>query len=411
MTQSEIDKRIKETREYISDLLDEEAHADEDIKSRLRSHIRQIIIASIGSGLPGNLFRFSSNNDLEKTVDNIMAEFKDSVYDVTERRVLRSKTLSENRNKSNIDDAIILGFVFGKLGKYTFGERLNMYANQVKMEVEAAVAAGLFKGMNENQILNQIMMYINTPYLNPAIQEAIRKGGFAASRIQSQGITYGTGRYTSGFADIKRMEIMAISQGYNYANHRIWGKDKNIIGYYAFRNSSYPCELCDDNVGFHKITDLTLPVHPNCVCSAFPVYRDDVIEGMTNNDILKIRRKQLFLEAKESLSGTVFTPDNIGREIRFTTTGIKEFLNQPHQKYEAKNELILNIKEVILKSKYLGYSDYHKNNPNIKASHLFETKIGGINSWLIVREGIDGTLNFYSVSDNRNALNKIKKNR
>lgn len=276
MTQSEIDKRIEETRKYISDLLDEEAHADEDIKSRLRSHVRQIIIASMGLGLPGNLFRFSSNIDLEKTVDNIMAEFKDSVYNVTERRVLRSKTLSENRNKSNIDDAIILGFVFGKLGKYTFKERLNMYANQVKMEVEAAVAAGLLKGMNENQILNQIMMYINTPYLNPAIQEAIRKGGFAATRIQSQGITYGTGRYTSGFADIKRMEIMAISQGYNYANHRIWSGNKNIIGYYAFRNSSYPCELCDSNVGFHKITDLTLPVHPNCQCGAFPIYIGEV---------------------------------------------------------------------------------------------------------------------------------------
>lgn len=272
MTKSEIDKRIKETRKYINDLLDEEAHADEDIKSRLRSHIRQIIIASMGLGLQGNLFRFSSNSDLEKTVDNIMAEFKDSVYDVTERRVLRSKTLSENRNKSNIDDAIILGFVFGKLGKYTFKERLNIYANQVKMEVEAAVAAGLFKGMNENQILNQIMMYINTPYLNPVIQEAIRKGGFAATRIQSQGITYGTGRYTSGFANLKRMEIMAMSQSYNYTNHKIWSSDKNVIGYYAFRNSSYPCELCDENVGFHKITDLTLPVHPNCQCGAFPIY-------------------------------------------------------------------------------------------------------------------------------------------
>lgn len=409
MTQPEIDKRIKETRKYINDLLEEEARADEDIKSRLRSHVRQIIIASMGLGLSANLFRFSSNSDLEKTVDNIMAEFKDAVYDVTERRVLRSKTISENRNKSNIDDAIILGFVFGKLGKYTFKERLNMYANQVKMEVEAAVAAGIFKGMNENQILNQIMMYINTPYLNPVIQEAIRKGGFAATRIQSQGITYGTGRYTSGFANIKRIEIMAMSQSYNYTNHKIWSSDKNVIGYYAFRNSSYPCELCDENVGFHKITDLTLPVHPNCVCGAFPVYRDDVAEGMTNNDILKIRRKQLFIEAKESLSGKTFTPDNIGREIRFTTTGIKEFLNQPHQKYEAKNELILNIKDVISKSKYLGYSSYHKNNPYIAKSHILETNIAGSDSWLILREDQKGVICFYGVSDNPKVTKDIKK--
>lgn len=409
MTQSEIEKRINETRKYINDLLDEESRADEDIQSRLRSHIRQIIIASLGMVIPGRSFRFSDNKELEKTVDSIITEFKYSVYDVTERRVLRSKTLSENRNKKNIDDAIILGFVFGKLGKYTFKERLNMYANQVKMEVEAAVAAGLFKGMNENQILNQIMMYINTPYLNPAIQEAIKKGGFAASRIQSQGITYGTGRYTSGFANLKRIEITAISQGYNYANHRIWGRDKNIIGYYAFRNSSYPCELCDDNVGFHKITDLTLPVHSHCVCGAFPVYRDDVVEGMTNNDILKTRRKQLFAEAKQSLSGKTFTLDNIGLEIRFTTTGIKEFLNQPHQKYEAKNELISSIKEIISKSKYIGYSKYHKNSPYIAKSHIFETNVAGIPSWIIAREDKDGVISFYSISDNAKVTKDIIK--
>lgn len=409
MTQSEIDKRIKKTRKYISDLLDEEAYADEDIKSRLRSHIRQIIVVSLGYKISGKSFRFSYNDELEKTVDRIMAEFKDSVYDITERRVLRLKTLSEERNKSNIDDAIILGFVFGKLGKYTFRERLNMYANQVRMEVEAAVAAGLFKDMTSDQILNQIMMYINSPYVNPAIQEAIRKGGFAASRIQSQGITYGTGRYISGFANLKRIEIMAMSQGYNYANHRIWRKDKNIIGYYQFRNSSYPCELCDEAVGFHKITELTLPVHPNCVCSAFPVYKDDIIEGMTNNDILKIRRKQLFTEAKETLSGKTFTPDNIGRQIRFTTTGLKEYLNQPHQQYAAKNEMISNIKEVIKESKYLGYSDYHKESKSISKSHIFETKIGGTYSWLIAREDNSGIISFYSVSDNRNVTKMIKK--
>lgn len=409
MTQSEIDKRIKETRQYINDLLEEEAHADEDIKSRVRSHIRQIIVASLGYKISGKSFRFSYNDELEKTVNRIMAEFKDSVYDITEKRVLRSKTLSEDRNKSNIDDAIIFGFVFGKLGKYTFRERLNMYANQVKMEVEAAVAAGLFKDMTSDQILNQIMMYINSPYVNPAIQEAIRKGGFAASRIQSQGITYGTGRYISGFANLKRMEIMAMSQGYNYTNYRIWGKDKNIIGYYQFRNSSYPCEICDEAVGFHKITELTLPVHPNCVCSAFPVYKDDIVEGMTNNDLLKIRRKQLFTEAKETLSGKTFTPDNLGKQIRFTTTGLKEYLNQPHQQYAAKNEMLPQIKEVIKEAKYVGYSNYHKNSPYIVKSHIFETNVGGIPSWIICREDKDGIISFYSISDNAKVTKDIIK--
>lgn len=276
MTQSEIDKRIKESRGYINDLLDEESHVDEDIKSRMRSHIRQIITASFGFKSLGKSFQFSANDNLEKTVNGIMSEFKDSIYDITEKRVLRSKTLSENRNKSNIEDALILGFVFGKLGEHTFRERLNIYSNQIKMEIEAAIASGMFEGMSETQILNQIMMYSNMPYVNPSIQEAIKKGGFSATRIKSQGITYGTGRYTSGMGNLKRIELTAISQGYNYANHRIWGNDKNIIGYYAFRNSSYPCAPCDDNRGFHKITEFTLPVHGNCQCGSFPIYKGEM---------------------------------------------------------------------------------------------------------------------------------------
>lgn len=276
MTESEINTRIAETRKHISDLIDEESHVDEDIKSRMREHIRQIIALSFGFSSLGKLFQFSANDELEKSVNGIMSEFKDSVYDITERRVLRSKTLSENRNKSNIEDAIILGFVFGKLGEYTFRERLNKYSIQIKMEIEAAIASGIFEGMSQTQILNQIMIYSNMPYVNPSIREAIKKGGFAATRIKSQGITYGTGRYTSGMANLKRIEFTAISQGYNYANHKIWGNNKNIIGYYAFRNSSYPCELCDSNVGFHKITDLTLPVHGNCQCGAFPVYKGEM---------------------------------------------------------------------------------------------------------------------------------------
>lgn len=276
MTESEINNRISEARKHINDLLDEESHVEEDIKSCMRSFVRQIITASLGFKSLGKAFQFSANDDLESKVNGIMSEFKDSIYDITERRVLRSKILSENRNKSNIEDAIILGFVFGKLGEYTYRERLNIYSIQIKMEIEAAIASGMFEGMSEVQILNQIMMYSNLPYVNPSIREAIKKGGFAAIRIKSQGITYGTGRYTSGIANLKRIEITAISQGYNYANHRIWGNDKNIIGYYAFRNSNYPCVTCDDNVGFHKITDLTLPVHGNCVCGSFPVYKGEM---------------------------------------------------------------------------------------------------------------------------------------
>ena len=43
------------------------------------------------------------------------------------------------------------------------------------------------------------------------------------------------------------------------------------------------------------------------------------------------------------------------RAIKITGSGIDEWLNQPHKHYIEKNELLLNIVEVIEKSTYLGF--------------------------------------------------------
>ena len=116
------------------------------------------------------------------------------------------------------------------------------------------------------------------------------------------------------------------------------------------------------------------------------------------------RRKEIREEASALIKEKVFN-EKFGKEISITGRGIKEWLNQPHKHYAAKNELILVIKEVLANSKYIDWGK-DKHDPKAKA-HLFEIKIEGDKSWIVVRELADGTINLHSISDSENILNII----
>ena len=120
-------------------------------------------------------------------------------------------------------------------------------------------------------------------------------------------------------------------------------------------------------------------------------------------------RKSLLDWAKENLKGQTVVPESFGKQIAFTTKGIKEYLNQPHKHYQEKNELIRTMPEIIKNAKYAGRAPYHKENNYIVASHIFETSINNDKTWLIAREDVEGVINFYSISDSERVLLGIKK--
>jgi len=75
----------------------------------------------------------------------------------------------------------------------------------------------------------------------------------------------------SSFHLIERLTRFAIADAWMHADID-YMKTNGAIGYMQFRGSSYPCEPCDDLVGFHNIDEYTLPVHANCKCYAVPIY-------------------------------------------------------------------------------------------------------------------------------------------
>lgn len=118
------------------------------------------------------------------------------------------------------------------------------------------------------------------------------------------------------------------------------------------------------------------------------------------------RIKEIKQEAK-TLTSKTFHNKDFNKDIHISMSGVKEWLNQPHENYYFKNELLLNIDKLISNSKYLGYGD-DKHDPEGKA-HLFETIVSGKKSWIIVRESYNGEIKIHSISDSIGILNILKK--
>jgi len=123
---------------------------------------------------------------------------------------------------------------------------------------------------------------------------------------------------------------------------------------------------------------------------------------MQNIDREKI--KELRAWAKENLAQKEVYHTVFGTGIKFTVSGIKEYLNQPHVFYNEKNEMIKDIQTVIENSEYMGFVHFKD-----RISHIFEIEIMERKSWLIANEYQGRGIILYSISDSPKVLTGIIK--
>lgn len=139
---------------------------------------------------------------------------------------------------------------------------LDMHSSNLKNVIQSWVAMGAALGLNKTTLLTNIMTY----------QDPRTFPGFS-----SLGVSF------SGFnGKITPMKGMALTistmtnEAYQYGTLQSFRRS-GAIGYRVQRNSGYDCPLCDSLVGYiHPLDEICLPAHPNCVCSAVPVYSGEM---------------------------------------------------------------------------------------------------------------------------------------
>ena len=249
----------------------EEAMSKEMLKAYLYAFSRAVkLVAS--SGVSPSYFAFSRHLQLDAKIDKVMDSLVADLYAIIEKYSYKNMDFAKAKNNRE-DDLDIIGYINRPIKGQDINGRLATYSENAKLEFESFIAAGLLLSKPTNAVINEFQAHYASPYGSPMIRDSWSEKGakIAAIRLLTKGVSFGAGKYVSSFNSFDRLGRGTTNFGFNYADNE-YMKRNGAIGYVVYRGSSYPCDICDNNRGFHPISDISLPVHSRCCCYAVAVY-------------------------------------------------------------------------------------------------------------------------------------------
>lgn len=250
------DKDIEEAKAFIRKRVEAEISMQNHLDEALLWAAKEIIDISYKYKIKASLFRFSANPELNREVSEVIAKLRQKLYKYTETL---SVSVEEESKK------VIIPFINQESYGKTLKERIDIYTNRYKYEIEAFVAAGLLFKKSAARLLEAIRGDLAAPYNNELFKKSVLSGGLIATRIKTNGVSYGQGHAVSSRNMLNNLARNIIASAWMYMYGRA-AKKKGAIGFYSFRGSSYPCSYCDSMVGFHPIEEYRGYWHPNCRC-------------------------------------------------------------------------------------------------------------------------------------------------
>lgn len=273
-------EREEHYRKYLKKVIDEMVSTSSGLEAVIKQNLSKLIDISLQYSGLGKSFQFSSNQNLQESINETLGQLRTEIFNYIYLKCEKVDEIAQESNNVKADNSeALLIFLSTKIADLTLENRIEAHVLKMTSEIEAYVAAGIYKGLNRSQILSAYMFNIKKPYLAPLLLEAFKKGGFKAERIASKGLTLGKGKYVAAFNDLKRTARDNIFGAYGQMQQRIWERDSGYAGWTTYRGSSYPCQLCDMETGrFHSKEEMYYGYHVGCVCVPVPVYKSDLVK-------------------------------------------------------------------------------------------------------------------------------------
>lgn len=251
-------KQIEEAKAYILKRIQAETTMLSRLDRYLKEAAKRIIDISYRYNIPPKQFRFSANQKLQKEVGEVITWLKSKLDEDCFGLAILNRQIEESEIQKHF---------YQEEYEKTFLERLNIYCNRWKYEIEAFVAASRSLGLSKEKALESFSSNYENPYSNSIISKA----GNSIEAVRSKEVHYGVGKSNKAYNMLKNILIYKISESWM---HSYWLKSKRsgAIGFYSFRGSSYPCIICNSMVGFHLIGDVMPLYHNHCKCYMVFVY-------------------------------------------------------------------------------------------------------------------------------------------
>lgn len=265
---------IEQVEEELNEVVEIIAETSGKHEDTLREYIYYIVTLALSQGVTPK-FTFSFNPSLDEKVNKKLVELSDAIKDILDTQVNNAINVITDISADDIESAV--EYVNRAIDGEDIISRIDSYHSELKYILEAYIAAGIYKGLSASEIVQEYMIWKDSPLSSPTIREAMKHPiDFATPLILSLGFSFGSGLYRSTLANYQRLSSYTIAEAYNYGVLQTMRGNPKVVGYKTVRNSSYPCQVCDDlTMVVHPLDSLVVPAHPRCVCGIYPVYNFD----------------------------------------------------------------------------------------------------------------------------------------
>lgn len=263
----------QQAKENIDKVISIIAYTTSQEEDTLMDYVYAIILMAL-SKARNSRFTFSENTQLDNAVNKKLVELSDAIKDIIDQNIDSVIKLATDGEIDNIERDDIIAYVNRNIDSKGILDRLDSYHSELKYILEAYIASGIYEKLSAIEIAQEYKMWKDNPFAAPIVRNAMKhRFDFSTPFILSLGFSLGSGHYKSTTANYKRLSSYSIAEAYNYTTLQYIRKEPNVIGYKTFRNSNYPCAVCDDlTSSIHPLDSLVVPAHPNCVCGIVPVY-------------------------------------------------------------------------------------------------------------------------------------------
>ena len=247
----------------------EMAKAQEDVERQLRIYIPEIIRECAAFAYLGKYFTFDYTAELDDTINARLIALSDAIMEDIEARARKAIEYAEAEE----DEDAILFYIRRPIEEQDIIQRLDKHCSTLRFFLEGWIAIGMVNKINEYELTDIILSYIDNPLAAPLWQEAFN-AGYLSNSIRSGGYSFGKGNQRNVLSALSEIERYAINEAFQYGRILGYGK-KGAIGYRTHRNSSFDCPYCDElTTHIWPLDEIVLPAHPRCVCYSTPVFAE-----------------------------------------------------------------------------------------------------------------------------------------
>ena len=247
------------------------------LNDRLSQSTKDLVGIGYKYNVEGATFQWNSVPAMYDEVTELMDKVYEDCMAIIEDNAIPSRE-SDDKKKA-------LALFLLSLGRKnrTLSTTLEEYLWRYLYDIEAFVAATKIANLSNVDAMTRIVSGFNSTYTDPYVMQAMKVPNVQAMYLANGGVH--TDRFTgektqgvpiNGSVAVTNFASIVVNQVW-YRNENINLVNNEVVGYYQLRGSSYPCAICDAQVGFHPATNpleflQSEPVHPHCVCYRVPIF-------------------------------------------------------------------------------------------------------------------------------------------